>query len=431
MHTLISPDMKYKIRSFAILLIGLLTTLILQGQDPAKLRHEAPEAHGFSPERLERLAADLERALEHEKTPGAAVLIMRHGAIVYEKTFGYQDMVTSQPMNLRSIFRIYSMTKPITSVAIMMLWEQGLLQLNDPVSMHIPELAGMKVALENAEQTEIISLEDSRREITIQDLLRHTSGLTYGIFGRQTAVRKEYIKAGISPRLQSSEEFIENIAGLPLMDHPGDRWEYSYSTDVLGCLVERISGMTLGAYFKQYIFDPLNMDDTGFYIPEDKLQRAAQGYDYNTESYPAHLSNVAVEPKMHSGGGGLVSTLYDYALFSQMMLNGGEMNGVKLLSPKTVELMTSNHLEAKVDQGDLYLPGPGYGFGLGFAVRLETGVSYDAGTQGDYRWGGWAGTGFWIDPREELIAIFMIQDVASSGYLRSRFKNLVYQAIVE
>jgi len=426
-----TPDMKYKILTIAILLTGFLATLSLQGQEAANFRHEAPEAHGFSPERLERLAVNLERVLEHEKTPGAAVLIIRHGAIVYEKTFGYQDMVTSQPMDLHSIFRIYSMTKPITSVAIMMLWEQGFLQLNDPVSMYIPELAGMKVALENAEQTEIISLVDPKREITIQDLLRHTSGLTYGIFGRQTAVRKEYIKAGISPRINTSDQFIETLAGLPLMDHPGDRWEYSYSTDVLGCLVERISGMSLGAYFKQHILDPLGMDDTGFYIPENKFQRAAQGYDYSTGSYPAHLSNVAVEPMMHSGGGGLVSTLYDYALFCQMMLNGGEINGVRLLSPKTVELMTHNHLESKVDQGDLYLPGPGYGFGLGFAVRLETGISYDAGSEGDYRWGGWAGTGFWIDPQEELIAIFMMQDVASSGYLRSRFKNLVYQAIVE
>jgi len=403
----------------------------LYAQERNGLRVEAPEKHGLSPERLERLSENLERELAFRKTPGAAVLIMRHGVIVYEETFGEQDIVTETPMDLNSIFRIYSMTKPITSVAVMMLWEQGYFKLDDPISLYIPEFSKMKVAVENEDQSEILSLEKPKREITIQDLLRHTSGITYGIFGNPTAVRKEYIKTNLSPSDQTIEEFIEKLTLLPLIAHPGERWEYGYSTDVLGYLVEKISGMSLGAFFDQYILSPLKMEDTGFYIPEENLHRAAQGFDYNTNNYPTHLKDVARPPLMHSGGGGLVSTLYDYARFSQMMLNGGELDGVRLLSPKTVELMTSNHVEASVERGDLYLPGPGYGFGLGYAIRLEPGISAMAGSQGNYRWGGWAGTGIWIDPEEEMIAIYMMQDVASSAYLRDRFKILVYQSIVE
>jgi CubicO group peptidase (beta-lactamase class C family) len=356
---------------------------------------------------------------------------MRHGVIVYEHTIGYQDMVSLTPMDLNSIFRIYSMTKPITSAAVMMLWEQGYYKLDDPVSMYIPEISRMKVAIENEDQSEILRLLEPKREITIQDLLRHTSGITYGIFGKSTAIRQAYINTNLSPARQTSKEFMEMLTKLPLIAHPGEQWEYGYSTDVLGYLVEKISGMSLEAFFDQYIFSPLKMKDTGFHIPENKLHRAAQGFDYNTNSHPDHLKNVARAPMMHSGGGGLVSTLYDYARFSQMMLNGGELDGIRLLGRKTVELMTSNHVGAGTGKGDLYLPGPGYGFGLGYAVRLEPGISAIAGSEGDYRWGGWAGTGIWIDPREELVAIYMMQDVASSSYLRDRFKILLYQAIVE
>jgi len=423
--------MKMKQMHGILLLTLLLLFATVGAQEKAGFRIEDPENHGFSPERLERLSENLERELKIRQTPGAAILILRHGVIVYEKTFGLQDMVTEQPMELNSIFRIYSMTKPITSVAVMMLWEQGYFKLNDPVSKYIPELSKMKVGIENEDQSEIISQVKPGREITIQDLLRHTSGITYGLFGVPTAVQKMYITSNLSPANQTSQQFIETLAQMPLIDHPGKRWEYGYSTDVLGRLVEIISAMTLAEFFDQYILAPLKMEDTGFHIPEHKLHRAAQGFDYTTKTYPTYLKNVAHPPKMHSGGGGLVSTLYDYARFSQMMLNGGELDGVRLLSPKTVALMTSNHVGENVDKGDLYLPGPGYGFGLGYAVRLETGLSASAGSQGDFRWGGWAGTGTWIDPMEEMIAIYMMQDVGSSGYLRDRFKNLVYQAIIK
>jgi CubicO group peptidase (beta-lactamase class C family) len=423
--------MKYFQYSGILFLACILLLNPLHSQERGGLTIEAPQNHGFSPERLDRLSDNLKRELAVRKTPGAAVLIMRHGVIVFEETFGYQDLVSKQPMELNSIFRIYSMTKPITSVAVMMLWEQGYFKLDDPVSLYIPEFSGMKVAVENEDQTEINSLVEAQREITIQDLLRHTSGITYGIFGKETAVRKKYIEAGISPARLSSQQFIETVTKLPLIAHPGERWEYGYSTDVLGCLVEKVSGMRLGDFFQRHIFTPLKMEDTGFHIPADKLNRAAHGFDHDTNTYPSYLKDVAQPPLMQSGGGGLVSTLYDYARFSQMMLNGGVLDGVRLLGSKTVETMTSNHLDASVAKGDLYLPGPGYGFGLGYAVRLEKGISATAGSQGDYRWGGWAGTGIWIDPGEEVISIYMMQDVGSAGNLRDRFKALVYQAIVE
>jgi len=227
----------------------------------------------------------------------------------------------------------------------------------------------------------------------------------------------------------SGAEFITNISSLPLIGQPGQRWEYSFSTDVLGRLIEVVSNQKLGDFFKENIFDPLNMTDTNFFIPREKLNRAAQGFDHKTSNYPTNLFDVSKKPKMDSGGGGLCSTISDYAIFSQMLLNKGTYKGVRVLGTKTVELMTANHVAPDVNKGDLYLPGDGYGFGLGFAVRLETGLSSFAGSKGDYRWGGLAGTGFWIDPKENLICLFMIQDIGSSGYLRDRFKALVYQAI--
>jgi CubicO group peptidase (beta-lactamase class C family) len=287
------------------------------------------------------------------------------------------------------------------------------------------------VAVENKEKTKIIRTIPAKKQITIQDLLRHTSGLTYGGFGRTTAVRLAYKNANLSPIQNTSQQFIKTISKLPLMAHPGERWEYSYATDVLGCLVEVVSGMTLDAFFKKYIFEPLKMKDTGFHVPEDQLFRAAQGYDYKTKTYPLHLRDVSKSPRMYSGGGGLVSTIRDYARFAQMMLNGGQLDGARLLSPKTVDLMTANHIGASVSKGDHYIPGSGHGFGLGYAVRLETGIAAVPGSKGEYRWGGWAGTGFWIDPEEQLISIYMMQDVGSSVYLRDRFKALVYQAIIE
>ncbi len=419
-----------------LIALSIITIFLIFTCNPKSFNQEMDasgkaENHGFSTERLNRLTSCLVRELGIQKTPGAAVAIYRNGSLVYEKIFGNQDLVKKIPMKKNSIFRIYSMTKPITSTAVMMLWEEGKFKLNDPVSLYLPEFNKMRVAVVNKEKTKIIRTIPSKRQITIQDLLRHTSGLTYGGFGRSTAVRQLYKNANLSPIKNTSQQFIKTISKLPLMAHPGERWEYSYSTDVLGCLVEVVSGMTLEAFFNRNIFGPLKMKDTGFHIPEDQLFRAAQGYDYKTKRYPLHLRDVSKSPRMYSGGGGLVSTVHDYARFAQMMLNRGQLDGTRLLSPKTVDLMTANHIEASVKKGDLYLPGAGHGFGLGFAVRMETGIAGVAGSKGDYRWGGWAGTGFWIDPEEQMISIYMMQDVGSSVYLRDRFKALVYQAVIE
>jgi CubicO group peptidase (beta-lactamase class C family) len=384
---------------------------------------ESPAMHGMSAERLSRLTTGFARALDERGTPGATALILRDGAIVYEQVFGYQDKITKTPMELDAIFRIYSMTKPIVSVAVMMLWEEGRFKLNDPLHLYIPEFKNVRVAVVNEDDSEILHTVHPKRAITIQDLLRHTSGIIYE-GGKPTAVGAAYDNSELMNEQLSLKEFVAVLSTLPLIAHPGERWVYGYSVDVLGRFIEVVSGMSLGEFLATRIFQPLNMPDTGFYIPQDKLSRAAQGYDPKTGAHPDWLLDVSQPPIMESGGGGLMSTLYDYARFSQMMLNGGILNGVRLLSPKTVTLMTANHLTNNVDYS------PGNGFGLGFSVRLETGVIPTAGSKGEYRWGGWAGTTFWIDPAERLIGIMMIQHVAS-GYVKDRFKTLVYQAVIE
>lgn len=411
--------------------ILIFAITIANSQAPGKATIiNAPESHGFSSERLHNITKGVKSILKHEETPGGVVAIVRKGELIYTNTFGYQDLKKKIPMDFNSIFRIYSMTKPITSVATMQLWEQGLIKLDDPIHLYIPEFEHMKVAIENEDKSKIIKMVSMERPITIQDLLRHTSGLTYGKFGPKTAVRKEWIKSEHKFRSFTSADFIKEITKLPLIGQPGKRWEYSYSTDVLGRLIEVVSGQELGDYFKEHIFTPLGMNDTGFYIPKEKLHRAAQGHNFKTNDYPTNFIDVAKKPKMSAGGGGLTSTISDYIIFTKMLLNNGSYNGKHLLGRKTVETMTANHMPLDIDKGDLFLPGDGHGFGLGFAVRLEKGMAATPGSKDDFRWGGWAGTGFWIDPAEEMISIFMVQDPKSSAYLRDRYKALVYQALI-
>jgi len=412
----------------AILIAG--STVVVAERSEA-LPVAGPEENGFSPARLKLLSEFLKAEVARMQTPGATLLIMRNGRIVYEDAFGYQDKVTGTPMRKDSLFRIYSMTKPITSLGVMMLLEKGKFLLTDPIQQYISAFEDVKVAVVNEDDSEIVGLESPQRPITIQDLLRHTSGLTYGFFGNRTAVRKAYIAGQAKMRGADLRTGVDRLAELPLIAHPGTRWEYSYSTDVLGRLIEVVSGKKLSAYFQEEIFEPLGMHDTGFYIPKSQLHRAAQGYDPKTEDYPASLLDITKPPVFESGGGGLVSSMYDYARFCQLILNGGELDGVRLVGRKTVELMSADHLSQEVAPGDLYLPGPGQGFGLGFAVRRSVGVTGFLGSKGEIRWGGMAGTAFWIDPEEKLICIWMIQDVPQSSHYRQRFKNLVYQAIVD
>jgi CubicO group peptidase (beta-lactamase class C family) len=425
-------------RLFAIVfvLLALISCASSEpGADAASGDSEFPIADvvesGFSAERLDHLSTTLDQLLRDNGAPGAVALIVRDGQIVYERSFGYRTPAHKQTTTSDTIFRIYSMTKPITSVAVMMLWEQGAFNLFDPVAMYLPEFRNTKVAVQDDTASSIIETVPPKRPITIQDLLRHTSGMTYGIFGTMTAVKRQYLDAelAIDTFDGNLQQWVETVAQIPLEAHPGERWEYSPATTVLGRLVEVVSGQTFGDFLRARIFDPLDMRDTGFFVPASKHERMADGNGLDLRGHFQQLHNVATPPELQAGDSGLVSTARDYARFSQMMLNGGELHGTRVLSPKTVDLMTSNHLGPDIDEGPLYLPGAGYGFGLGYSVRLGQGVSPLAGSPGDFGWGGLAGTMAWVDPQEKLVMILMVQDIPNLYLYRSRFQTLVYAAL--
>jgi CubicO group peptidase (beta-lactamase class C family) len=383
----------------------------------------APEDIGLSSARLGRLRTVLAGEVEGRRLPGAVALIARRGRLGFFESFGQRSAADGAPMTNDAIFRIYSMTKPITSVAAMMLWEEGRFLLNDPIGKYLPDLAGLDVAVERGGELERVPLE---REVTVQDLLRHTSGLTYEFRGA-SPVHKMYMGAKVYSRAQSSADQVATLGKLPLLHQPGTRWEYGRSTDVVGRLVEVLSGQRLSAFFGQRIFSPLGMIDTGFHVPEHHSSRLAEAFASDPDSGAAvRLLEVRDPPMFESGGGGLVSTASDYARFLQMLLNGGTLSGSRLLSRKTIELMTADHLGPITGSPDLLLPG--HGFGLGFAVRLQAGIAHVPGSVGQYFWGGLAGTTFWIDPAEQLFALMLIQAPGQRDYYRSLFRDLVYSA---
>ena len=385
----------------------------------------APD-QGFSRPRLEALSAQTRADVQNGRIPGAVMLVARNGKLVYSDVIGAQDAKAGTPMRTDSIFRIYSMTKPIVSVAIMMLVEEGRMQVTDPVSTYIPELKGIKVGIEKpgADGKPVLELVTATREMTIQDLLRHTSGLTYGVFGR-SLVKSEYLKAGVDSWDQTNAEVMQKLAKMPLHYQPGTTWEYSRSTDVLGHVLERISGQPLDRYLEARILKPLGMKDTGFHVEAASQDRIAEPFEIDPDTRAKQvLAEIRRPPKLLSGGGGMVSTAADYLRFAQMLLNGGELDGVRLLSRKTVDYMTADHL------GSIKGPAPGYGFGLGFTVRTATGEGGSAGTLGDYNWAGLGGTYFWIDPKEKLIAIWMMQAPLQRNYYRQFFRNMVYGAML-
>jgi CubicO group peptidase (beta-lactamase class C family) len=390
-----------------------------------------PDPQGFSPERLARATAVMRERVAAGRMPGGVLLIARDGEVVLEEAIGVLDPKTSAPMSKDAIFRIHSMTKPITSVAVMMLVEEGKVQLADPASKYFPELKSLQVGVEKPQPkgSAVLELVPQQREMTVQDLLRHTSGLTYGIFGK-SLVKDEYLKAKVDARDVTSDELISRIAKVPLHFQPGTTWEYSRSTDVLGVLVERVSGQTLDAFVQQRILGPLKMKDSGFWV-QDSTQHAriAQPFAVDPDTkLPVELVDVRNTPSFFSGGGGMVSTARDYLRFAQAMLNGGTLEGARILSPHTVQLMASDHTGGV--RGPSYTPGPGYGFGLGFAVRVAEGEAVMPGSVGDYSWGGYAGTLFWIDPHERLVAIWMMQAPGARNETRALFRTLVYSALV-
>ena len=399
----------------------------------APLPEASPEEVGMSSERLGRLDAAMQKAVDSGELPGAVVLIARDGQLVYAKSFGWQDRAKQIPMRNDSIFRLYSMTKPVVSVATMMLVEEGRLGLQEPVSKYIPEFKEMKVGVESidADGKPSLKLVDAKRQITVQDLLRHTSGLTYGVLGAPNAVKKMYNDAGIFSQKWVLADFVKALAKLPLQFQPGTTWEYSHSTDVLGRVVEVASGQMLDVFLAERIFEPLKMADTAFQVPPEKQDRIAQPMpDVYTGKTP-ELIDVTKPATFFAGGHGLVSTAGDYLRFAQMLANGGELEGARILGPRTVEYMSSNHVNPQIDKGPTYLPGPGYGFGLGFATRIDRGQSEWPGSPGDSYWAGYAGTYFWIDPEEQLVPVLMTQEPLRRQYYRIQLRNLVYQSIVK
>ena len=418
----------------------------------------SPERQGFSSDRLDAITANMEAKVADGTMVGGMGVIARNGKIIYSQTYGQADREAGRAMEEDAIFRIYSMTKPITSVALMMLYEEGKFRLNDPVARYIPELANLEVALSTA-GTGVVSdgivsraigetnkdlLGKTRkpaRQPTIRDLLTHTAGFTYGIFGN-TEVDQMYMKTRMMGEVDL-QGFVSALGKLPLQYEPGKQWHYSVSVDIQGRLVEVLSGMKFSEFLQQRIFGPLDMRDTAFYIPPAKKPRLAQLYKPKglaNNNFLAGPTEPGLEvadtwldfgylkpPVFEGGGGGLLSTARDYLRFSQMLLNGGELDGARILSPRTVSFMTTNHL------GDLALGfgRKGLGFGLGFAVILNPGDVGEIGSPGEYSWGGAAGTRFWVDPQENLTGLFMVQSMPHRTRLADDFRVLTYGAMIE
>jgi CubicO group peptidase (beta-lactamase class C family) len=395
----------------------------------------SPEAVGLSSARLARVTDLVKGEIAKGRYPGAVALVARRGKVAYFEALGQRDPQSGAPMTKDAIFRLYSMTKPFASVAAMMLVEDGKILLSDPVSKYLPKLKNLQVSVPRVDpQTGRVSyaLVPTEREMTIQDLMRHTSGLVYGVFTSHAAVKEAYAKEGVDWSGVTPDEQIERLARVPLAHQPGSAWEYSLSTDVLGRVVEAVSGATLGQFLQERLFAPLKMTDTAFLVPNGKAARLAQPFAKDPVSGDAvKLLDVTVAQKNDAGGAGSAGTVADYARFSQMLLNGGQLDRVRILGRATVAQMSSDHL------GDIRVASPilprGYGFGLGFAVRKETGVNWVTGSAGEYRWGGAAGTAFWVDPKEQMIVVWMTQAQPGPrrGEDRDLFRQLVQAALVD
>ncbi|MBW2409116.1 MAG: beta-lactamase family protein [Deltaproteobacteria bacterium] len=398
-----------------------------------------PEDVGLSSARLELIQPWIQTYLDAGKLPGATIFVARHGKAAYCKTFGLRDVETNQPMQTDTILRFYSMTKPITAVALLMLYEEGHFQLDDPVAEFIPGFKDLRVYVSG--DVDDMVTEPLCQQMTLHHLLTHTSGLTYG-FGEEGPIPKLYQKHHTDFDDQDGplEAVVERLAKIPLQFQPGKRWNYGVSFDVLGRVVEVVSGQPLDRFFQERIFKPLNMVDTGFAIPHDKVHRFASLYERIEEENLSLLeapgnSTLVDTVETFSGGGGLVSTLDDYFRFSEMMRRKGQLDGARLLGRKTVEYMTCNHLPGDLaDMGQPVFTETSYegiGFGLGVSVMLDPARAKVMGSPGEYAWGGYASTAFWTDPREDMTVIFLTQLIPSSAYpIRRELRVLTYQALI-
>jgi CubicO group peptidase (beta-lactamase class C family) len=423
-------------------LLTIISLAALAAPPAMAAAHDLPtasaESAGMSAERLARLSAGMKELVDNGRLAGVVTMVSRHGKVVEFDAAGKRDIAANAPMQKDSIFRIYSMSKPITGVAMMILFEEGKWQLNDPVAKYIPEFAKLKVY--STDTNGNVVMKDQIHPVTMRELMSHSGGFTYGFFS-QTAVDKLQLEADLLNPNNTLDEFIKRVAKLPLNSQPGTEWHYSISVDIQGYIVQKLSGMPFEEFLEKRIFKPLGMSDTGFYVPKEKLSRFAEFYTYDNDG-KLHAVGVreglnhdfAAKPALSSGGGGLVSTATDYMRFCQMLLNGGQLDGVRILSPLTVELMHTNMLPAGMQTF-----APGAAFGLDFAVYTDPVAAGGYYSKGSYQWGGAAGTWFWIDPVNDLIVVGMIQQAAGTGAaavtgvpdVRGLSHAWTYQAIIK
>jgi CubicO group peptidase (beta-lactamase class C family) len=427
-------------RSISILSFGLLLSAVASASGQGTPLPEAPpDSVGLSVERLKRLDQSLQALVDDKQLAGLVTLVARHGQLVHQKVYGHRDIAGAKPMQKDTIFRIYSMTKPITGVAMMILFEEGKWKPGDPIAKHIPEFANLKV-FSGLDDRGNPKLEAPAHAPTMGELMSHTAGFTYGLFG-DTPVDKLY--RDVSPfQAASLKEFVDRMAKLPLAYQPGEAWVYSVSVDIQGYLVEKLSGKPFPEFVRERILAPLGMKDTAFFVPLDKFARLATVYtpDPNGGGLKAvpNDPNVNQPPGLPSGGGGMYSTASDYLRFAQMLLGGGELNGVRLLSPSTVQLMRANHLPERLMTGKfgigLYTMQPGLGFGYDVAVLDDPPKIGSSAGKGSYLWDGLAGTWFWIDPVNDLVFVGMVQRIVTAPgmpNLEDLSRALVYQALVD
>jgi CubicO group peptidase (beta-lactamase class C family) len=432
--------------------LSLLAGLLLVAGEPQAQAQQAnrkapdlagnkPEALGFSSQRLERLHAAMQREVDQRQLAGIVTILARHGKVVEEKTYGKKDLASGAPMTRDTIFRIFSMTKPVTGVAMMILYEEGKWHPSDPVSQYIPEFAHLKV-FKGMDQSGKMILEDPVHPPTMRELMNHTAGFTYGLFGG-SPIDKMYLSQQVL-QSRSLQDMIDKLAKIPLLYQPGTRWVYSVSMDIQGYIVEKLSGQSLPDFMQQHIFGSLGMKDTGFFVPQEKRNRFATLYEENQKgelvanaaiSGPA--TDYATQPSMPSGGGGMVSTAQDYLRFAQMLLNGGELDGARILAPATVQLMTSNHLAPGLLTGEFsigqVIMRPGLGWGYDCAVFSDPTQADEVVGRGTFFWSGAADTWFWVDPTNDLIFVGMTQRMLGPGWpnVEALSQPPVYQALVK
>jgi CubicO group peptidase (beta-lactamase class C family) len=432
----------------AVLLI-VTSAPTIYGQQPknesSDLSAIKPEALGFSSQRLERLHAAIQEQVDQKHLAGVVTLLSRHGKVVEFRTYGKKDLASNAPMTKDTIFRIFSMTKPITGVAMMILYEEGKWKPSDPVSKFIPEFAHLKV-FKGLDSDGKMILEEPVHPPTMHELMTHTAGFTYGLFGN-SPVDKMYLAQHVVTA-KSLQDMVTKLANIPLLYEPGTRWVYSVSMDIQGYIIEKLSGQSLSEFMQQHIFGPLGMKDSGFFVPQNKWNRFATLYGKNEkdeifpESDQVTLGNAtlvldySVEPTMPSGGGGLVSTAQDYLRFAQMLLNGGELDGIRVLAPSTVQLMTANHLAPSLMTGEfrtgpeVFRPGMGYGYDC--AVFSDPLQADDIVGKGTFFWDGAADTWFWVDPSNDLIFVGMTQVLGpAQPNMEALSRPTVYQALLK